>query len=152
MGRRHTFEDVLSFANKLRQVRSDATLGADLIAGFPTETELHFQRTLDLIQEAQITHAHVFPYSIRPGTPAAKMPMVPKSERIKRAQMARDAGQLITQAWLDKMIGKKVSVLIEQDGFGYTDTYMPVRTKQPTTVGQIMTILITGRDGDVLVG
>ena len=152
MGRRHTFADVVSFARRLRQVRPDATLGADLIAGFPTETEEQFQRTLDLIREAEITHAHVFPYSVRPGTPAAKMPMVPKAERVARAQRARDVGKEIFHAWLDKTIGQSVSVLVEQDGMGYTDTYLPVRTGRTDCVGQMITVVITGRDGDVLVG
>ncbi len=152
MGRRHTYEDVVAFARQLRQVHPDATLGADLIVGFPTETDEHFRRTLDLIQEADITHAHVFPYSIRPGTPAAKMPMVPKSERVERAALAREAGRIVMDKWLTKMIGKTVSVLVEQDGFGYTDTYLPVRIQQPVAIGQTVEIVITGRDNDVLVG
>ena len=152
MGRRHTYEDVVAFAKQLRQVHPDATLGADLIAGFPTETDEHFRRTLDLIQEADITHAHVFPYSIRPGTPAAKMPMVPKSERVERAALAREAGRIVMDKWLTKMMGKTVSVLVEQDGFGYTDTYLPVRIQQPVAIGQTVEIVITGRDNDVLVG
>lgn len=152
MGRRHTYEDVVGFAKQLRQIHPDATLGADLIAGFPTETDEHFRRTLDLIQEADITHTHVFPYSIRPGTPAAKMPMVPKSERVERAALAREAGRIVMDKWLTKMIGKTVSVLVEQDGFGYTDTYLPVRIQQPVAIGQTVEIVITGRDNDVLVG
>lgn len=152
MGRRHTYEDVVAFAKQLRQIHPDATLGADLIAGFPTETDEHFRRTLDLIQEADITHAHVFPYSIRPGTPAAKMPMVPKSERVERAALAREAGRIVMDKWLTKMMGKTVSVLVEQDGFGYTDTYLPVRIQQPVAIGQTVEIVITGRDNDVLVG
>ena len=139
MGRRHTAEQVIEFANRLRQVNPLATLGADLIAGFPTETEEQFKRTLDLIQSAQITHAHVFPYSAREGTPAAKMPMVPKADRVRRAEQARMLGGQVQQKWLDKMVGKEVSVLVEQDGTGYTENYLLVQTKRPEAVGQIIT-------------
>ena len=139
MGRRHTAEQVVDFANRLRRVNPTATLGADLIAGFPTETEAQFKRTLGLIQSAQITHAHVFPYSAREGTPAAKMPMVPKAERVRRAEQARTLGAQIQQKWLDKMVGKEVSVLVEQDGTGYTENYLPVKTGHPEAVGQIIT-------------
>lgn len=138
MGRRHTFEDVVAFAEKLRQVHPDATLGADLIAGFPTETADQFQRTLDLMACADIVHAHIFPYSARMGTPAAKMPQVLKAERLSRAKKARELGNQIYQKWLDKMVGKRVSVLVEQDGSGYTENYFRVQTRQSNKVGQII--------------
>ena len=139
MGRRHTFEDVVAFAQKLRQVHPDATLGADLIAGFPTETADQFQRTLDLMETADIAHAHIFPYSARTGTPAAKMPQILKAERYERAKKARELSDKIYQKWLDKMVGKRVSVLVEQDGSGYTENYFKVQTGQPNKVGQIIT-------------
>ena len=151
MGRRHTFEDVLSFADKLRRVNPLATLGADFIAGFPTETEVQFKRTLDLIAAAEITHAHIFPYSAREGTPAAKMPQVPKAIRQERASLARDLSHQIYQKGLDKMIGKKVSVLVEQTGTGYTENYFPVQTKQPDLAGQILTATVQGKEKDELV-
>ena len=139
MGRRHTAQNVIDFANRLREVNPLATIGADLIAGFPTETDGQFQKTLDLIEQAQITHVHVFPYSARAGTVAAKMPMVPKSIRAKRAEQARQIGHDIQQNWLDKMVGKEVSVLVEQDGNGYTENYLPVKTNRPDLAGQIIT-------------
>lgn len=139
MGRRHTFEDVVAFAEKLRQIHPDATLGADLIAGFPTETADQFQRTLDLIECADIAHTHIFPYSARTGTPAAKMPQVLKAERLIRAKKVRELGNQIYQKRLDKMVGKCVSVLVEQDGSGYTENYFKVQTGQPNKVGQIIT-------------
>lgn len=142
MGRRHTFEDVVAFAEKLRQVHPDATLGADLIAGFPTETADQFQRTLDLIECADIAHTHIFPYSARTGTPAAKMPQVLKAERLSRAKKARELGNQIYQKWLDKMGGKRVSVLVEQDGSGYTENYFKVQTGKPDKVGQIITGIV----------
>ena len=139
MGRRHRAEDVIAFADRLRQVNPTATIGADLIAGFPTETEAQFQRTLDLILRADIAHVHVFPYSARVGTPAAKMPMVPHAVRVKRAADARQVGAGVFAKWLDKTDGKEVSVLVEQDGLGYTENYMPVKVKRPCQVGQIIT-------------
>ncbi len=151
MGRRHTFEDVVSFAERLRRALPLATLGADLIAGFPTETEVQFQRTTDLIDAAQITHVHVFPYSAREGTPAAKMPMVPMQERTRRAAMARAAGQRVHAAWLNKMIGQSVAVLVERDGNGYTENYLPVRVNQPDRAGTIITGMIQGKEDNVLV-
>ena len=151
MARRHTFEDVVSFADKLRAVNPFATLGADLIAGFPTETKEQFKRTLDLIERAQITHVHVFPYSQREGTPAAKMPQVPKAERHSRAEQARKIGAEIHQKWLDKMVGKTVSVLVEKEGIGYTENYFGVQTGMPDKIGQIVTGQIRGKEQDELV-
>lgn len=150
MGRRHTAADIIRFADRLRSVNPLATLGADLITGFPTETESQFQQTLHLIEAAQITHAHVFPYSAREGTPAAKMPMVPKSDRTERAERARCLSHRIRQKWLDKMVGKEVSVLVEQDGIGYTENYLPVQTHRPDCAGQIITGVVR-KDKDELV-
>ena len=151
MGRRHTHADVVRFADRLREARADATLGADFIAGFPTETPAQFQRTLDLIQSAQITHTHIFPYSARTGTPAAKIPQVSKSDRTRRAAMARQLGADLYQKALDKMVGKKVSILLEQTGIGYTENYFPVRTGRPELAGQIITARIAGKEKDELV-
>jgi len=151
MGRRHTREDVIRFARELYRIRPTATLGADLIAGFPTETEGQFQKTLDLIQEAGITHTHVFPYSAREGTPAAKMPQVPVPVRASRAALARQAGQEMYQKGLDKMVGKTVSILVEQTGIGYTENYFPVRVSRQDLVGQVITARIRGKEKDELV-
>ena len=151
MGRRHTRADVIRFSERLHQIRPNATLGADFIAGFPTETQTQFQHTLDLIQEAQITHTHIFPYSARTGTPAAKMPQVPKSERIERAAQARALGQAFYQKALDNMVGKTVSILVEQTGIGYTENYFPVRTGQPELAGRIIKACIKRKEQDELV-
>ncbi|MBQ7413583.1 MAG: tRNA (N(6)-L-threonylcarbamoyladenosine(37)-C(2))-methylthiotransferase MtaB [Alphaproteobacteria bacterium] len=150
MGRRHTFEDVISFAEKLRQVNPLATIGADVIAGFPTETEDQFKQTLTLIKAADIAHVHVFPYSAREGTPAAKMPPVPKNIRAQRAEQVRVLGAIIYQKWLDKMVGQTVSVLVEQNGTGYTENYLPVRVSKGLS-GQIITGCIRGKEGNELV-
>lgn len=151
MGRRHTREDVLRFAEKLKKVRAEATLGADFIAGFPTETEAQFKQTLNLIREANITHTHIFPYSARNGTPAAKMPQVPKAERVKRAALARELGESLYQKALDNMVGKTVSVLVEQTGSGYTENYFPVRVGRSDLAGRIIEALIKGKEQNELV-
>ena len=149
--RRHSREDVLAFAERLRAVNPLATLGADLIAGFPTETAEQFEETLDLIERAQITHGHIFPYSAREGTPAAKMTQVSKAVRQERAARARQISERVYQKWLDKMVGKTVSVLVEQNGFGYTDNYIGVRVPQTDSVGQIVVGRIQGKDKNELV-
>ena len=90
MGRRHSREDVINLCRKLREVRNDSTFGADFICGFPTETEEQFKNTMQLVEEANIDNLHVFPYSERPGTPAAKMPQVPVNIRRQRAEKLRN--------------------------------------------------------------
>jgi threonylcarbamoyladenosine tRNA methylthiotransferase MtaB len=90
MGRRHSREDVINLCHKLREVRNDSTFGADFICGFPTETEEQFSNTMKLVEEANIDNLHVFPYSERPGTPAAKMPQVPVNIRRQRAEKLRN--------------------------------------------------------------
>lgn len=151
MARRHTFEQVVDFSEKLRQVNPLATLGADFIAGFPTETPQQFQRTLDLIQAAAITHVHVFPYSARTGTPAAKMPMIPKADRIIRANQARTLGAAIQNEWMQKMIGQTVSVLIEKNKSGYTENYLPVDLSWSEQTGKIVTGVVKEVYKNVLV-
>ena len=93
MGRRHSREDVIRLCAKIRAVRPDAIFGADFICGFPTETEENFANTLKLVDEAGISRLHVFPYSERPGTPAARMPQVDVEERRRRAQILREKGE-----------------------------------------------------------
>lgn len=152
MGRRHTREMVLSLIQKLREKRPEITIGADFITGFPTETEEQFLNTLDLVQTANITHLHVFPYSIRTNTPAAKMPMVDVPIRKERAHRLRALGNELMNRLLDEKIGQTVSVLMEQKNAGQSENCLPVRTKNAYTVGTIHTVQIQKRDKDVLVG
>ncbi len=97
MKRRHSREDVINLCQKLREARSDATFGADFICGFPTETDEQFQNTVKLVREAGINKLHVFPYSERPGTPAALMPQVPVEIRRERARILRQEGEVIDE-------------------------------------------------------
>ena len=152
MGRRHSREDVIELCNKIRAVRPSAVFGADFIAGFPTETDEQFENTLKLVKEARLTHLHVFPYSERPGTPAAKMAQIPVSERKKRAAELRALGEKMYDELLKKMIGKTVMVLVESDGMGWTENYLHVILTQKYPAGKIVSIKIKGVKDHALVG
>ncbi len=152
MGRRHRRQDVIDFAQKIRTKRPDMVLGADFITGFPTETEVQFQHTLDLVDEAGITHLHVFPYSERNGTPAAKMPQLPKEIRKDRARRLREVGAEKMTALLDGQIGKTLSVLVETPYEGLSSNYLKVRFSKPQQIGQIIEVDIKERVDNGLVG
>ena len=151
MKRRHTREHVVRLGAELRALRPDIVLGADLIAGFPTETEAMFRSTLDLIDEAGLTFLHVFPYSRRAGTPAARMPQVPKPERKERAARLRAAGAAALGSFLEGEVGRTRSVLTEADGAGHTEHFAAVRfeTAAPPA-GRILTSTVTGVAGSQL--
>ncbi len=155
MKRRHLRADVLEVARRLRDARPDIALGADVIAGFPTETDEMFANGLALIDEADITHLHVFPFSPRPGTPAARMPQV-KGDVVKaRARALRDAGQRRMAALLDTWIGRTATMVVEQNGQGRTDHYLPISLEaltQPPEVGTVARVKITRHDGTMLYG
>ena len=152
MKRRHSRADAIAICRAIRKARPDIVLGADLIAGFPTETDANFQRSLDLIGECGLTWLHVFPYSPRPGTPAARMPAVPKSLRRERAKRLRDAGAAAVEAFLDARIGRDADVLVESDGIGRTEHYAPIRADHGLTEGAIARLRVTGRSGGILTG
>ena len=151
MGRRHTAEHVIRFCTYLKKMCPDFVLGGDFITGFPTETEEQFLNTCQLVQEAQITQLHVFPYSVRLGTPAAKMPMVDMGIRKERATRLRQLGLTLEHQLLDKMIGTIRPVLIEREGHGYTDNYLKVQVSSGQ-IGSIIPVKITKRSKNELVG
>ena len=122
--------------------------GADLIAGFPTETEDQFARSLDLVAECGLTHLHVFPYSPRPGTPAARMPPVPPDVVRARAARLRAAGEGALVRHLEGEVGRTHRVLAERGGIGRTEGFTPVRIAAEP--GSIRTVAITGHDGRAL--
>jgi threonylcarbamoyladenosine tRNA methylthiotransferase MtaB len=125
MKRRHTREDVLETCLRVRALRPEVAYGADLIAGFPTETEAMFERTLTLIEEANLTYLHVFPYSARKGTPAARMPQLPKTVRRERAARLRAAGDRALERFLGRQVGRTHRLLVERAGRGHTETFAP---------------------------
>nr|WP_043743078.1 tRNA (N(6)-L-threonylcarbamoyladenosine(37)-C(2))-methylthiotransferase MtaB [Paramagnetospirillum magneticum] len=153
MKRRHLRGDVITLAARIRALRPDAVLGADIIAGFPTEDEEMFQHSLDLVDEAGLTHLHVFPFSARPGTPAARMPKVKGDVVKERAARLRAKGAAAMAAFLATRIGGVESVLIEKDGKGHSAHYLPVRVAGcAAEPGTILNVRITSVDGDELVG
>ncbi len=149
MKRRHLRADAISFANKARRLRPDLVLGADFIAGFPTETGAHFQNTLKLVDECALTFLHVFPFSPRKGTPAARMPQVERAIVKERARMLREAGQRVLQNHLANEIGRRRRVLAEgAEGIeGHSEHYMPVRLASPAGRGTLLDVTISGHDG-----
>lgn len=127
MKRRHDRATVIALCERLRARRPELVFGADLIAGFPTEDEAMFDRTLALVEEAGLTFLHVFPFSPRPGTPAARMPQVPLAVRAERAARLREVGALRRDAFLRAQVGERVRGLVERGGRGHTDQYAPFR-------------------------
>jgi threonylcarbamoyladenosine tRNA methylthiotransferase MtaB len=128
MKRRHSREDAIRLCETLRAARPDIVLGADLITGFPTETEAMFENTLRIVEECGLTWLHVFPYSERPGTPAARIPnQVPKSERKDRAKRLRAVGAAAEARYLSSLDGKTETVLVERARAGHGEGFAPVR-------------------------
>ena len=155
MKRRHSRVDVVRLCARLRALRPDIAFGADLIAGFPTESDAMFERSLELIDEAGLTHLHVFPFSARRGTPAARMPQVPKSLRQERAARLRAAGQHAMARFLERQIGRLAQVLIERDGRGRSETFAPFRILTESATpgpGAIVTARAERVEGDALIG
>lgn len=149
MKRRHSRRDAIAFCDQVRRLRPEIVFGADIIAGFPTETDEMFSRSLDLIEECGLTFLHVFPYSPRPGTPAAKMPQVAGAVIKQRAQRLRAAGEAALHKRLQAEIGLMREVLIESEGQGRTEHYLPVAIAGEC-VGSVVPRTITGSDGERL--
>ena len=126
MKRRHLRADATALCHRVRNLRPDVVFGADLIAGFPTEDEARFAATLALVDDCDLTHLHVFPYSPRPGTPAARMPQVPAATRKARAARLRAAGDRALGRFLASRIGRAEEVLVEKPGFGHSAHFAPV--------------------------
>jgi threonylcarbamoyladenosine tRNA methylthiotransferase MtaB len=147
MKRRHLRADAIAFCNRVRELRPDVVFGADIIAGFPTETEEMFTRSLELVDECGLTQLHVFPFSPRPGTPAARMPQVARDVVKARAQRLRDKGALAWQQHLVREIGAHRRVLTEAGGIGRTEQFTPVRLNAPIDRGQMLDVTIAGHNG-----
>jgi threonylcarbamoyladenosine tRNA methylthiotransferase MtaB len=137
MKRRHNRQDILDFCDDMRKLRADMVFGADIIAGFPTETDAMFENTLALVKEANLIYLHVFPYSEREGTPAAKMPQVAGTIRKARAAMLREAGEANCEAFYRSKIGQKMSVLVEAEGRGHSEQFIHVSVPNECRVGAI---------------
>ena len=151
MKRRHSRADAIEFCAQVRRLRPDITLGADIIAGFPTETEDMFARSQDLVQACDLTFLHVFPYSPRPGTPAARMPQVHSRVIRERAKRLRATGEAALQRRLAAEVGTVRQVLIESPTQGRTEHFVPVAIGGETP-GAVLTMTVAGHDGARLTG
>ena len=146
MKRRHLRRDAIDFCAQVRRLRPDIAFGADIIAGFPTETEAMFSRSQDLVEECGLTFLHVFPYSKRPGTPAARMPQVAGGEVRERARRLRATGEAALRRRLESEVGKTREVLIESATAGRTEHFLPVAIAGEMP-GAVMAFAISGHDG-----
>jgi len=142
--------DAIAFCGQVRRLRPDVVFGADIIAGFPTETETMFTRSLDLVDECGLTHLHVFPFSPRPGTPAARMPQVARHVIKERAARLREKGRAALTRHLDSEIGARRNVLVETGEMGRTEHFTPVRLASSAEAGVIVDLTIVGHDGRLL--
>jgi len=146
MKRRHSREDAIRFCEEVRQIREGVVFGADFITGFPTETEDMFENTLKLVDECGLTFLHVFPFSPRPGTPAAKMPQLPKHVIKERADILRRKGEEAVTAHLNYAVGSRKMVLVESNNMGRTDQFTPVRFETPQKIGSLVTADLVGKN------
>ena len=147
MKRRHSRTDALNLVAAVRAARPDIAFGADLIAGFPTETEAMFENTLSLVEEAGLSFLHVFPFSSRPGTPAARMPAVPRAEVKSRAALLRLAGQAALVRHLDRQVGRNLNGLVERGGVARAEDFTEIAFSGEADVGSVVAFSITGHDG-----
>jgi len=156
MKRRHSRADAIALGARLRAARPDIVLGADFIAGFPTESAAMFENSLRLVEECGLTFLHVFPYSARRGTPAARMPQVAAALRRERAARLRTAGEAARQRFFASRIGRDSRVLVERSGdgsaSGHCEHFAPVRLQAAAPIGAVVTARITGATDSDLVG
>lgn len=144
MKRRHTRADAIALVERLRATRPELSVGADLIAGFPTETDAMHASSLSIIEALNVVHGHVFPYSPRPGTPAARMPQVAPDIARKRAGALRQAAAAQRARWLRSLVGAELSVLGERGGTGHSPEFAPVRLPANTAPGTVVSVTPTG--------
>jgi threonylcarbamoyladenosine tRNA methylthiotransferase MtaB len=153
MKRRHTRQNILDFAAKVRALRSDIVFGADIIAGFPTETDEMFDNSLKIISEIGVIHGHIFPYSEREGTPAANIPankQVPVTVRKQRAAKLREACTEELNKFLQTRIGKTENVIVEKGGIGRTEHFVQVKLSGDHAAGELIKVEIAGAENGFL--
>ena len=152
MKRRHLRADAIGFCTEARRLRPDIVFGADIIAGFPTETEAMFANSLSLVDDCGLTFLHVFSFSPRPGTPAARMPQVPRRIAKDRAAVLRDKGAAALMRHLEDQVGAELAVLMERDGVGRTPGFAEIEVAGATPPGEIVQARVTRSDGRRLQG
>jgi len=141
MKRRHSRADAVDLVSRLKARRPEIAIGADLIAGFPTECEEHHEANLSIIRELDVVHGHIFPYSVRPGTPAARMPQVDRPSVKRRAAELRAQVAVQRSDWLPSLLGKPLEVLAEADGTGYSPEFARVSLPHGTSRGSLVTVI-----------
>ncbi|WFU08596.1 tRNA (N(6)-L-threonylcarbamoyladenosine(37)-C(2))-methylthiotransferase MtaB [Rhizobium sp. CB3090] len=146
MKRRHSRADAINFIEDARRLRPEMSFGADMIAGFPTETEEMFENAVSLAEEVGIAHLHVFPYSPRPGTPAARMPQLDRALIKERAARLRLAGQKLHQSHLDSMVGTRQWLLVENNGLAHTENFT-LAAAPGLRPRELVQVAITGHNG-----
>ena len=147
MKRRHLRADALRLVAEVRRARPDVAFGADLIAGFPTETEAMFETTLALVEEAGLAFLHVFPFSPRPGTPAARMPQLPRPVVKERARRLRAAGEAALGRHLERQVGRAVAALVERPGLARAEDFTELAFEGAAAAGAIVALQVIGHDG-----
>jgi threonylcarbamoyladenosine tRNA methylthiotransferase MtaB len=152
MKRRHGRSDTFAFCDTVRRHRPEAAFGADLIAGFPTETEAMFQQTMNLVDEAGLSNLHVFPFSPRPGTPAARMPRVAPAVVKDRAARLRAAGDAALARHLDRQVGRTAQALVEQPGRARAADFTEIAFVGAAPLGAIVPMRLTSHDGRRAIG
>lgn len=152
MKRRHRRADAVKFCEDVRRLRPDTVFGADLIAGFPTETDEMFANSLSVVEDCGLTYLHVFPFSARKGTPAARMPQVERTVVKERAGSLRAKGAEMLARFLGAHAGSEVEVLIEQDGVGRTRQFAEIRLNGEAAAGAMVRAHVSGHDGQQLSG
>ncbi|WP_106639217.1 tRNA (N(6)-L-threonylcarbamoyladenosine(37)-C(2))-methylthiotransferase MtaB [Allosphingosinicella vermicomposti] len=153
MKRRHSRAQAVEMVQRLKAKRPEIAIGADLIAGFPTETEEMAENSLRLIDDCEIVMGHIFPFSPRQGTPAARMPQVDPKQVKERAARMREATARQKVKWLESMIGTRQKVLIERSGVkGHAESFAPVLIRQAREVGKIVEVKVTGLENEMLIG
>ncbi len=152
MKRRHSRADALNLVAEVRAARPDTAFGADFIAGFPTETDEAFENTLSLVREAGLAYLHVFPFSPRPGTPAARMPQTPKSLAKARAERLRAEGSAALARHLDRRVGQAARVLVERETTARASDFTEVALDRPAQPGTIVEASLVGHDGERALG
>ena len=155
MKRRHTREDAIAFCREIKTKRPNMVFGADIIAGFPTETDEMFENSLKLVETCEIVWLHVFPFSPRPDTPAAKMPQLSGKKIRERARLLREAGDKVRQNWLETQIGSTLKGLIEKPGQARSETFAMIEfsnEEDNSPIGDIYNFEITGHHGSKLIG
>ena len=140
MKRRHSREDAINLCNNLKKIRNNITFGADIIAGFPTETNKMFLNTKKILNECDLTYLHIFPYSSRPNTPASKMPQISNKVIKERAKLLRIEGNKILQKFLKKQINKKHKILFESETEGHSENFIPIKTLAKYKIGKIVEV------------